>query len=180
MLLNCGVGEDSWESLGLQGDPTTVHPKGNQSWIFIGRTDIEAETPILWLPDVKNWLNGKDSDSEKDWRQEEKGTTEDEMVGWHYWLNRHEFERTLGVDDGQGGLPCFSPWGCKELDTTERLIWTEARGQRIRVKEGNMTTNAEWKGDLNLLYCWLSGWRTTTSQGRWKGKETDSLLNLQK
>ena len=81
MLLNCGVGEDSWESLGLQGDQT-VDPKGNQSCTFIGRTDFEAETPILWPPDVKNWLIGKDPDAEKDWSQEEKGTTEDEMVGW--------------------------------------------------------------------------------------------------
>jgi len=70
----------------------SVHPKGNQSWIFIGRTDAEAETPILWLPDVKNWLTGKDPDAGKDWRQEEKGMTEDEMVGWHHWLDGHEFE----------------------------------------------------------------------------------------
>ena len=140
MLLNCGVGEDSWESLGLQGDQP-VNPKGNQSWIFIGRTDVEAETPILWPPDAhlaargkshgfspvaagtwgifssyggmilqssclfsdvrtpvslrgtpQNWLIRKDPDAGKDWRQEEKGTTEDEMVGWHHWLNGHEFE----------------------------------------------------------------------------------------
>ena len=82
MLLNCGVGEDSWESLRLQGDPTS---KGNQSWIFTGKTDTEAETPILWPPDVKSWLTGKDPDAGKVWRQEEKGTTEDEMVGWHHW-----------------------------------------------------------------------------------------------
>ena len=91
MLLNCGVGGDSWESLGLQGDPT-IHPKGNQSWIFIGRTDAEAETPILWPPDAKNWLIWKDPDAGKDWRQEEKGTTEDEMVGWNHQLNEHESE----------------------------------------------------------------------------------------
>ena len=81
MLSNCGVGEDSWESLGLQGDPTSPS-KGNQSWIFIGRTDVEAETPILWAPDVQNWLIGKDPDAGQDWRQEEKGTTEDEISGW--------------------------------------------------------------------------------------------------
>ena len=82
MLLNCGVGEDSWESLGLQGDQSVhVHPKGNQSWIFIGRTDVEAETPILWPPDGKNWLLGKDPDAGKDWRLEEKGTT-----GWDVWM----------------------------------------------------------------------------------------------
>ena len=102
-----------------------VHPKGNQFWIFIGRTDVEAETPILWPPDVKCWLIWKDPDARKDWRQEEKGTTEDEMVGWHHWLNGLEFEYTLGVGDGQGGLECCSPWGCKESDTTDRLNWTE-------------------------------------------------------
>ena len=102
-----------------------VNPKGNQSWRFVGRTDAEAETPILWPPDVKNWLNGKDPEAGKDWRQEEKGTIEDEMVGWHHWLNGHEFEQAPEVGDGQGSLACCSPWGCKELDTTEWLDWTE-------------------------------------------------------
>ena len=88
MLLNCGVGEDSWESLGLQGDQP-VNPKGDQSWVFTGRTDAEAETPILWPPDAKSWLIWKDSDVGKDWRQGEKGTTEDEMVRWHHWLDWH-------------------------------------------------------------------------------------------
>ena len=106
-------------------DIQPVHPKGNQSWIFIGRTDAEAEVPILWLPDVKNWLIGKDPDAGKDWKQEEKGTTEDKMVGWHHWLHGHEFEQALGVGDGQGSLVCYSPWGCKELDTIEWLKWTE-------------------------------------------------------
>ena len=101
----------------------SVHPKGNQSWIFNGRTDTEAETPILWPPDVKNWLLGKDPDAGKDWRQEEKGTTEDEMVRWHLWLNGHESEQALGVGDGQGSLECYTPWGRKESDTTERLNW---------------------------------------------------------
>ena len=100
-----------------------VHPKGDQSWVFIGRTDIEAETPILWPPDAKSWLIGKDSDPGKDWGQEEKGTTEDEMVGWHHWLNGHEFVQTLGVGDGQGGLACYSPWGHEESDTTKLLNW---------------------------------------------------------
>ena len=98
-----------------------VHPKGNQSWIFFGRTDVEGETLILWPPDVKNWLIGKDPEARKDWRQEEKRTTEDEMVGWHHWLNGHEFEQTLGDGKGQGGLVCCSPGGCKESDTTEWL-----------------------------------------------------------
>ena len=103
-----------------------VHPKGNQSWIFIGRTDAEAETPILWPPDAKNWLLGKDPDAGKDWRQEEKGTTEDEMVGWHHQLDGHEFEQAPGVGDGQGSLAGCSPWGHKELDTTKQLNWTES------------------------------------------------------
>ena len=96
-----------------------VHPKGDQCWVFIGRTDVEAETPILWPPDAKNWLTGKDSDIGKDWRQEEKGMTEDEVVGWHHWLNGHESERAPGVGDGQGSLACCSPQGRKELDMTE-------------------------------------------------------------
>ena len=86
-----------------------VNPKGNQSWIFIGRTDAKAETPILWPPDVKNWLTGKDTDGGKDWRQEEKGITEDEMVGWHQQLGGHESEQALGAGDGQGSLVCCSP-----------------------------------------------------------------------
>ena len=98
-----------------------VHPKGNQSWIFVGRTDADAETPILWPPGAKNWLIGKDPDAGKDWRQEEKWMTEDEMVGWHHQLNGHEFEQAPGDSEGQGGLVCRSPWGCKELDTTEQL-----------------------------------------------------------
>ena len=100
-----------------------VHPKGDQSWVFIGRTDVEAETPILWPPDVKSWLIWKDPDAGKDWGQEEKGTTEDEMARWHHQLNGPELGWTLGVGDGQGGLACCGPWGCKELNTTERLNW---------------------------------------------------------
>ena len=98
-----------------------IHPKGNQSWIFIGRKDAEAEIPILCPLDAKNWLIGKDPDAGKDWGQEEKGTTEDEMVGWHHQLDGHEFEQAPGVGDGQGSLVCCSSWGHKELDTTERL-----------------------------------------------------------
>ena len=102
-----------------------VNPKGNQSWIFTGRTDAEAETPVLWPPDVKNWLIEKDPDAGKEWRQE-KGTTEDEMVGWHHWLNGQEFEWAPGVGDEQESLACHSLWGRKELYTTEPLNWTEA------------------------------------------------------
>ena len=98
-----------------------VHPKGNQSWIFIGKIDVEAEAQILWPPDVKNWLLSKDPDAGKDWRQEEKETTEDKMVGWHHRLNGHEFEQDSGVRNGQGSLACCSPWGHKESDRTEWL-----------------------------------------------------------
>ena len=98
-----------------------VHPKSNQSWF--GRTDAEAEIPILWPPDAKNWLTGKDPDARKDWGQE-KRKTEDEMVGQHHWLDGHAFEQAPGVGDGQGGLVCCSPWGLRESDTTEQLNWT--------------------------------------------------------
>ena len=124
MLSNCGAGEDSWEALGLQGGQP-VNPEGNPPWICIGRTDAEAEAPILWRYDVKNWLIGKDTNAGKDWRQEEKGTAEDEMVGWHHLLNGPEFEQALGIGDGHGSLACCSPWGCKESDTTERLNRTD-------------------------------------------------------
>ena len=99
--------------------------RSNQSWVFFGRNDAKAETPILWPPHVESWLIGKDPDAGRDWGQEEKGTTEDEMTGWHHRLNGHGFEWTLGVGDGQGGLACCDSWGHKELETTERLNWTE-------------------------------------------------------
>ena len=101
-----------------------VHPKGNQSWIFVGSTDAEAETPILWLPNAKNWLIGKDPDAGKDWRREKKGTTEGEMIGCHHRFNGREFEQALGFGDGQGTLVCCSPWGHKESDTADWLNWT--------------------------------------------------------
>ena len=109
-----------------------VHPKGNQSWIFVGRTDAEAETPILGPPDAKNWLIGKDPDARKDWRREENGMTEDEMVGLHHWLNRHDFEYTLGVGDGQGGLVCCKSMGSQRAghdwatDLTESILTVSA------------------------------------------------------
>ena len=102
-----------------------VHPKGTQSWIFIGRPDAEAEIPILWPPDAKKWLIGKDPDPGKDWRHEEKRMTEDEMAGWHHQFDGDEFEYAPGFGDVQGALPCWSPWGCKESDITEGLSWTE-------------------------------------------------------
>ena len=104
-----------------------VHCEGDQSWVFIGRTDVEAETPILWPPNVKSWLIGKDSDAGRDWGQEEKGTTEDEMGGWHHWLDGHEFEWTSADDDRQVGLACWESWSCKESDTTELLNWTDSK-----------------------------------------------------
>ena len=102
-----------------------VHSEADQSWVFFGRNDAEAETPVLWPPHVNSWLIGKDSDAGRDWGQEEKGTTEDEMAGWHHRLDGCEFEWTPGVGDGQGGLACCDSWGRKELDMTERLNWTE-------------------------------------------------------
>ena len=120
MLLNSGVGEDSWESLDCK-EIKSVNSKGNQSWLFIGRTDTEAEAPILWLPDAKSWLTGKDPDAGKDWGQEEKGETKDKMVEWHHRLDGHEFEPTPGDSEGQGSLVCCSPWGHKQSNTTEQL-----------------------------------------------------------
>ena len=115
MLLNCGVGEDSWESLGLQGD---------QPWDFFGRNDAKAETPVLWPPHAKSWLIGKVFDAGRDWGQEKKGMTEDEMAGWHHRLDGRESEWTPGVGEGQGGLASCDSWGRKESDTTERLNWS--------------------------------------------------------
>ena len=112
----------------------SVNPKGNQSWIFIGRIAAEAETPILWPPNSKNWLIGKDLDTRKDWRQEEKGMTENEMVGWHHWLNGYEFEQAPGVGHGRRSLACCSPWGCAES-------WT--------VKKAEC-----WRIDAFELWCW--------------------------
>jgi len=121
-----------------------VHSKGDQSCVFIGRTDAKAETPVLWPPHVKNWLIGKDSDAGRDWGQEEKGTTEDEMAGWHHWFDGHEFEWTPGVGNGQGGLAFCDSWGRKELDMTERLNWTELNW---------MTNNAEHPLLYLLVVC---------------------------
>ena len=117
--LNCGAGEDSWESLGLQGDQTS-QSRGNQP-IFIGRTDAKAEAPILWPPDAKSQLIRRDPDTDKDWGQEVKEATKDEIFGWHHQLHGHESEQTSGDSKGQGSLACCSPWGGKERDTTEWL-----------------------------------------------------------
>ena len=108
-----------------------VHSEGDQPWDFFGRNNAKAETPVLWPPHAKSWLIGKDSDAGRDWGQEEKGMTEDEMAGWHHWLDGREFEWALGIGDGQGGLACCNLWGCKESDTTERLNWTELNSASI-------------------------------------------------
>ena len=126
MLLNFSVGEESWKSVGLQGDPTSPFWR-RSSLGFLWREWCEAEAPVLWPRHEKIWLTGKDSDAGRDWGQEEKGTTEDEIAGWHHWLNGHESEWTPGVGDGQGGLACCNSWGCKESDMTERLNWTELK-----------------------------------------------------
>ena len=121
MLLNCGV---VWESLDCK-EIQPVHSEGDQPWDFFGRNDAKAETPVLWPPHAKSWLTGKDSDAGRDWGQEEKGTIEDEMAGWHHWLNGCESEWTPGGGDGQGALACCGSWGRKESDTTEWLNRTE-------------------------------------------------------
>ena len=108
-------------------DSQPVHFEGNQPWDFFGRNDAKAETPVLWPPHVKSWLIGKDSDDGRDWGQEKKGTTEDEMAGWHHWLDGREFQWTLGVGDEQGDLVCCDSWCRKESDMTERLNWTELK-----------------------------------------------------
>ena len=112
-----------------------INPNGNQPWIFIGRSDAEAEVPVLWLPDTKSQIIGKDLDVGKAWGQEEKRVTENELVGWHHWLNGHEFEQALGVGDGQGSLACCRPWFCKELDMTEQLKWISKELRRWHLAE---------------------------------------------
>ena len=119
MLSNCGV-EKTLETPLDSRVIKTVNPKGDQPWTFIGRTDDEAEVPVLWPPGAKSWFIGKDPDAWKDWGHEEKGTIEDEMVGWHHGLNGHEFEQAPGDSEGQWSLVCCSPWGHKELGMTKK------------------------------------------------------------
>ena len=123
-----------------------VHSEGDQSWVFIGWTDVEAETPILWLPDVKNWLIGKDFDAGRDWGQKEKGTTEDEMAGWHHWLDGYESEWTPGVGDGQGGLACCESWGHKSR--TQLSDWTELNWNNMK---WGINNNTRIVGDFRTL-----------------------------
>ena len=136
-----------------------VHPKGDQSWVFIGRTDVGAETPILWPCDAKSWLIRKDPDAGKDWGQEEKGMTEDEMVGWHHRLCGHGFGWTLGVGDGHGGLACCSSWGRKGSDTSERLDWTELFsqcGELSAMKVNNMDTKDKLDQRVLVVFKFLA------------------------
>ena len=139
MLLNCGLGEDSWESLDSK-EIKPVHPKGNQSWILTGRTDAEAEAPVLWPPDGKNWLIRKDSDAGKDWKQWEKGTTEDETVGWHHRLNGHEIEQASGVGDGQGSLVPKS--GTQLSNWTD---WRTTLNSSASIITASGYTNPKWQ-----------------------------------
>ena len=147
-----------------------VHPKGNQSWIFIEKNDAEAETPIIWAPDAKSWLIGKDPDAGKDWRQEEKRTTEGQMVGWHHWLSGHDFEQTPEDGDGQGSLARCSPWGRKELNKTEQLNnnknhckWLVITALICAAEPAVSTTTAfvpsvgmstQWKSNDILVWSW--------------------------
>ena len=129
-----------------------VHSEGDQPWDFFGRNDAKAETPVLWPPHVKSWPIGKDFDAGRDWGQEEEGTTEDEMAGWHHRLDGREFEWTLGVGDGQGGLACCDSWGCKELDTTERLNWTELNLYVLPIIFHHVN-QPKWLSSNNSQYC---------------------------
>ena len=189
MLLNCSAGDLLLKVPWTARRSNLDNPKGNQSWISTGRTDAEAEAPILWPPDGKNWLIGKDSDAGKDWKQEEKGTTEDEMVGWHHWLHGHEFEHALGDSEGQGSLACCTPWGCKESDTTDKTdsffvgvshsgyidIWQHSN----QVPQGNLTVHFLWGRQFVMFllqgvakwgtHIWWTGfnwhWRGTSNLG---------------
>ena len=157
MLLNCGVLESPLDCKEIQ----PVHPKGDQSWVFIGRTDVEDEAPIFWLPDAKSWLTRKNPDAGKDRGQEEKGMTEDEMVGWNHRLNGHESGWTPGVGGGQGSLACCCSWGRKESDTTEQLNWTELNSAYKLSKQGDNiqawhTPFLIWNQSLlSLEHSWL-------------------------
>ena len=134
-----------------------IRVTGDQSWVFFGRNDAKAETPVLWPPHAKSWLIGKDSDAGRDWGQEEKGTTEDEMAVWHHRLDGHEFEWTPGIDDGQGGLACCNSWGRKESDTTEWLNWRIMNFSYLHFpgecREG--LTTGLWKQILTLTIWWV-------------------------
>ena len=133
-----------------------INPKGNQSWIFIGRTDSEVEALILWPPDAKNWLLGKDPDAGKNWRQEENGTTEDETVRWHHRLDGHEFEHGLGVGGGHGSLACCSPWDCKKWNMTEWLSWNSSSSWQWECNREWHALGAACEGVMYMYLCSMS------------------------
>ena len=130
-----------------------VHSEGDQPWDSFGRNDAKAETPVLWPPHVKTWLIGKDSDARRDWGQEEKGMTDDEMAEWHHWLDRHESEWTPGIGDRQWGLVCFDSWGYKESDTTERLNWMEWHSLRLWILQKETAMNLRFKPRSDYKAC---------------------------
>ena len=158
-----------------------VHSKGDQPWDFFGRNDAEAETPVIWPPHAKNWLIGKDSDGGRDWGQEEKGMTEDEMAGWHHWLDGRESEWTPGVGNGQGVLPCCDSWGHSESDTTEQLDWIDACTERLlrvksqRTSPGHMSLALRRRLHFKIHFSWgvcvhfrRLSWHQFTSEGQSK------------
>ena len=160
-----------------------VNPKGNQSWILFGRTDAEVEATILWPPDVKNWPFKKDPDAGTDWKQE-KGTEEDETVGWHHWLDGHGFESALGIGDRQGRLACCNPWGHKELDTTEWLnyteliwVWNSGSAKHLTISNGKPRLGiTDSKKNLAILYpVVLKGYLHIADL---KDKKTVNLLSI--
>ena len=147
MLSNCG-GKKTLESPLDSKEIKSVNLKGNQHWIFLGRTDPEAEVPIHWPLDAKNWLIGKDPDAGKDWRQEEKGVTEDKMVGWNHWLNGHKFEQTRGGSEGRGGLACCSPCGCNK--SVPLIRWPKCWSFSFSISPSN-----EYSGLISFRMDWL-------------------------
>ena len=165
-----------------------VHPKGNQSWVFIARTDAEAETPILWPPDVKSWVIQKDPDAGKDWKREEKGMTEDEMVGWHHRLNGHEFEQAPGVGDGQGSLMCCSPWNRRVAhDWVTELNWVvknppanSGDARQVQSLVGKIPQRRKWKPTLVFLPGKYHGWSSLAGYSLWGCKESDATKQLTK
>ena len=154
-----------------------VNPKGNQPWLFIERTNAKAEAPILWPPNTKNWLFRNAPDAGKYWRQEEKGRTGDEMVGWHHWLDGHESEQALGVGDGQGGLACC--WGCKELDTTEQMNWTELNDKLLLLYPGALIL-VEIRSFLKTYTYYMTQQSHSQAfiQGKWKYVHTKTWTQM--
>ena len=164
MLLNYMVLEKTLESPLDCKEIQPDHPKGDQPWVFFGRNDAKAEIPVLWPPNGKSWLIGKDSDSGRDWGQEEKRTTEDEMAGWYHWLDGYESEWALGVGDGQGGLACCSSWGRKESDTTEGLKWTEL--MPLTATEWIVNSHEHTHTQMNVCTHLTVSWPSARQTGR--------------